>query len=93
MTNRRQFLQGAGAALAMGSGLVAKSALAALPEAPSTLLTNMQPPMEPENGPWFNGVVTLNSWSLPWRMNNGWKEFHLVAEEVEHEFAPMVQVP
>ena len=61
MTNRRKFLQGAGAALAMGSGLVARSALAALPEAPSMQLTNMQPPIEPDTGPWFNGVVTLNS--------------------------------
>ena len=87
MTNRRQFLQGAGAAMALGSGLVAKSALAALPEAPTMELTNMQPPLEPDTGPWFNGVVTLNGWSLPWRMNNGWKEFHLVAEAVEREMA------
>ena len=33
-------------------------------------------------------VRTLNGWSLPHRMNNGFKEFHLVAEEVDHEFAP-----
>lgn len=33
-------------------------------------------------------VRTLNGWTLPWKMNNGWKEFHLVAEEFEHEFAP-----
>ena len=31
---------------------------------------------------------TLNGWTLPFRMNDGVKEFHLVAEEVEHEFAP-----
>ncbi len=33
-------------------------------------------------------VRTLNGWSLPYKMNNGVKEFHLVAEEFEHEFAP-----
>jgi FtsP/CotA-like multicopper oxidase with cupredoxin domain len=33
-------------------------------------------------------VRTLNGWSLPWRMVGGAKEFHLVAEEFEHEFAP-----
>lgn len=36
----------------------------------------------------FTPVKTLNGWSLPHRMKNGVKEFHLVAEEFEHEFAP-----
>jgi FtsP/CotA-like multicopper oxidase with cupredoxin domain len=35
-----------------------------------------------------NGFVTLNGGSLPWRMNNGVKEFHLVAEPVQRELAP-----
>ncbi|MDC1287786.1 copper oxidase [Gammaproteobacteria bacterium] len=87
MTNRRQFLKGAGAA-ALGAGLVSRSALAALPESPSSMNANMQPPAEPTNGRWFNPVVTLNGWSLPWRMKNGWKEFHLTAEAVEREIAP-----
>ena len=34
------------------------------------------------------GFVTLNGGSLPWRMKGGVKEFHLVAEPVEREFAP-----
>jgi FtsP/CotA-like multicopper oxidase with cupredoxin domain len=33
-------------------------------------------------------VRTLNGWALPYHLNAGVKEFHLVAEEVEHEFAP-----
>ncbi len=33
-------------------------------------------------------MVTLNGWTLPWRMNGEWKEFHLVAEPVEREIAP-----
>lgn len=33
-------------------------------------------------------VHTPNGWTLPYRMVDGVKEFHLVAEEIEHEFAP-----
>lgn len=33
----------------------------------------------------YNPVVTVNGWTLPWRMNNGVKEFHLVAEPVVRE--------
>lgn len=33
-------------------------------------------------------VRTLNGWTLPFRMVDGVKEFHLIAEEVDHEFAP-----
>src|SRR5437763_183566 len=47
-----------------------------------------QPPLHPPNGRPYNAVVTLNGWSLPWRMRNGWKEFHLVAEPVVREMAP-----
>ena len=36
----------------------------------------------------YSPVRTLNGWTLPWRMNGGVKEFHLVAEEIVHEFAP-----
>jgi FtsP/CotA-like multicopper oxidase with cupredoxin domain len=40
-----------------------------------------------EPGPYVP-VQTLNGWTLPYTIKNGVKEFHLVAEEVEHEFAP-----
>lgn len=33
-------------------------------------------------------VRTLNGWTLPFRQVDGAKEFHLVAEAVDHEFAP-----
>lgn len=33
-------------------------------------------------------VRTLNGWTLPYQLKQGVKEFHLVAEEIEHEFAP-----
>ncbi len=86
MTTRRQFLAGAG--MALGAGLVSRASLAALPDSPTSASAAMQPPEEPATGPWFNPVVTLNGWSLPWRMKNGWKEFHLTAEAVEREMAP-----
>lgn len=38
--------------------------------------------------PRYTPVRTLNGWTLPWRMNDGVKEFHLVAEEIRHEFGP-----
>jgi len=44
--------------------------------------------MHPTSGPDYRPVVTLNGWTLPWRMNGDWKEFHLVAEPVVREFAP-----
>lgn len=37
-------------------------------------------------------VRTLNGWSLPYRWKNGVKEFHLIAEEIDHEFAPGTRV-
>jgi len=36
----------------------------------------------------YRPVRTLNGWTLPYKLKDGVKEFHLVAEEFEHEFAP-----
>jgi hypothetical protein len=47
-----------------------------------------QPPLVPPNGRPYNPIVTLNGWTLPWRMNNGVKELHLVAEPCVREIAP-----
>ncbi len=47
-----------------------------------------QAPRHPPNGRPYVPVVTLNGWTLPWRMNAGVKEFHLVAEPVIREMAP-----
>jgi hypothetical protein len=47
-----------------------------------------QPPLTPPNGQPYNPVVTLNGWTLPWRMKDGVKEFHLIAEPVVREIAP-----
>ena len=87
--NRRDFfkLAGiAGAGIALSS--VGKVALAALPEIVTAETAKTQQPLHPETGRPYNPVVTLNGWSLPWRMKNGIKEFHLVAEPVLREIAP-----
>jgi manganese oxidase len=44
------------------------------------------PPGEP--GKDYSPVITLNGSTLPYKIVDGVKVFHLVAEEVDHEFAP-----
>ncbi len=85
MFTRRTLLTGA-AAMAVAS--VGRAALAAAPEPAYPGGPNTEVPKAPSTGRPFNPVVTLNGWSAPWRMNNGWKEFHLVAEPVVREMAP-----
>ena len=84
---RRDFFGGA-ALTAVAAAAVGKVALAAVPEAPSADSAATAAPLVPPNGRPYDPVVTLNGWTLPWRMNDGVKEFHLVAEPVEREFAP-----
>lgn len=83
--NRRQLLT-AGAGL-MATGAMAKAQNMGLPEAAmmDTAATQVSP--RPNTGPDYNPVVTLNGWTLPYRMNGNVKEFHLVAEPVEREMA------
>jgi FtsP/CotA-like multicopper oxidase with cupredoxin domain len=83
---KRRFLKGAG--IALGAAAVSRAAMGAVPEAPIQKSAAMAPPLQPPAGPPYNPVVTLNGWTLPFRMKNGWKEFHLVAEPVERELAP-----
>ncbi len=85
MNNRRNFL---GAAGAIAAATVSKVAMAALPEPVLQTRPDTMPPLAPANGRPYNPVVTLNGWTLPWRMNKGVKEFHLVAEPVVREMAP-----
>jgi FtsP/CotA-like multicopper oxidase with cupredoxin domain len=87
---RRQFFAGAAASVA---GLaVARSALAGLPEPVIQTSVETAPPTDSDHRRPYNPVVTLNGWTLPWRMNNGVKEFHLVAEPVVREVAPGFKV-
>jgi manganese oxidase len=85
--NRRNFFAGAGLS-AIAATSVSRVALAALPEPVLRTEPDTAPPLQPSTGRPYNPVVTLNGWTLPWRMNNGVKEFHLVAEPVVREIAP-----
>ena len=87
MLSRRNFLTGSAVAL-VSAAAVSSRAVAGIPEAPTNASPAMQPPLPPANGQAYQPVVTLNGWTLPWRMNGEWKEFHLVAEEVSREIAP-----
>ena len=84
---RRSFFRAAGATF-LGAAAVSRVGAASLPEAASQAGGATQIPPPPPNGRPFNPLVTLNGWSLPWRMKDGVKEFHLVAEPVQREIAP-----
>ena len=85
MTARRHFLTGAAL---LGAAAVGRHALAGLPEIATDPGPSTAPPRQPTAGRPYRPVVTLNGWTLPFRMNQGVKEFHLVAETVQREIAP-----
>src|SRR6266571_4656557 len=85
MISRRGFI-GTAAVLAGASAVSGRVQAASIPEAPITATNTMQAPIFPTGGPDYQPVVTLNGWTLPWRMNGDWKEFHLVAEPVDRDF-------
>jgi hypothetical protein len=89
MVSRRNFLSGAWCLItaAVGGRGVSKVAMAALPEPVSRPARHhaaagaaQRPPLQPGGH--------AQRLDLPWRMNNGVKEFHLVAEPVVREMAP-----
>ncbi len=82
MVTRRTLLS------AMGVGSLATVATGMLVSSDRALATQGVPTGHPHSGGGFTPVRTLNGWTLPHRINDGVKEFHLVAEEVDHEFAP-----
>ncbi len=86
MLSRRKMLGGAGAiTAAVAAASVSKVAMATLPEPVIQTKPDTMPPLVPTTGRPYKPVATLNGWTLPWRMNQGVKEFHLVAEPVVRE--------
>lgn len=83
----RRSVLGAGAVLA-STAMWTPTMARGLPEAATMDNAKTQKPVHPTSGVDYQPVVTLNGWTLPHRMNNGVKEFHLVAEPVEREMAP-----
>ena len=86
--SRRKFVGMSAAGLAGVAAVSGRVQAAGIPEAAIATSPTMQPPLVPQNGQSYQPVVTLNGWTLPWRMNDDWKEFHLVAEPVVREMAP-----
>jgi len=79
MTTRRQLIGAGGTSITaamIGPALTANATNAPRASQPMTTANDYRP------------VRTLNGWTLPYTMKQGVKEFHLVAEEIEHEFAP-----
>lgn len=97
MISRRNFI--GKAAVAGGAVLVARSSLAAAQEAhdqhtptpaqgpPSQARAPQPAPRRPLDRR-YRPVVTPNGTPLPYRVVGGVKVFHLIAEPVQHEFAP-----
>jgi len=86
--SRRKFVGMSAVGLASVAAVSGRAQAASIPEAVIATSPAMQPPVAPQNGQSYQPVVTLNGWTLPWRMNGDWKEFHLVAEPVVREMAP-----
>ena len=100
--SRRRALAAAGAAL--GGGILLNSRVAVAQPAEgrgdtdfefrddNQLRGNDPRPQEHlapgEPGRDYTPVVVPNGWTLPFRVVHGVKVYHLVAEEVDHEFAP-----
>lgn len=84
--NRRNFLTGAAAAA--GGALLARIVPAAEPGIKATSTGNTAPFAPPAVWKGYKPVITPNGLTLPWKMVNGVKIFHLIAEPVTHEFAP-----
>ena len=84
MTTRREMLIRSARLLGAGAAMMAaRGALSAEAKSAQT-----QPPPKPPSGASYTPVVTLNGSTLPWKMENGLKVFHLIAEPVKREFAP-----
>ena len=99
MINRRDLLVGSAAGLLVGS-LTRPGSAQAAEDHSHHQHHNQQTTAKPEQlasvattkaavtAQGYRPVITPNARTLPYRLNNGVKEFHLIAEEVEHEFAP-----
>jgi manganese oxidase len=80
---RREMLVGSAAALAGGVALLkdlGAAHAASMPEAKTAV--------SPQSGRSHLPVITPNGANLPWRLVDGVKIYHLIAEPVMHEFAP-----
>lgn len=90
MVTRREMLLSSLAALAGSTGLLRAQHVSAKEAAPYAKAAATRPPAA-GNGEYLS-VVTPNGRTLSWKMVNGVKQFHLIAEPVKREFAPGMMV-
>jgi len=88
MLTRRQMLISALAGLSGGTLL--KKAEAAPPK--NQKHAHSAPTSRHKSRAHYTPVITPNGSTLTYKMKNGVKEFHLIAEPVEREFAPDMKV-
>jgi len=86
--SRRNWFRWAGASSLLPLATVAERAVSRGHEQHVLPVESQRSPAPASAGRGPALVRTLNGWSLPHRMSGGVKEFHLVAEEIGHEFAP-----
>ncbi|HUR27085.1 MAG TPA: copper oxidase [Planctomycetota bacterium] len=90
--SRRRLILSSGAGLASGAFLSRTPALAQhrhgeqRPAGEAHPSSDGQRPGVPDED--YTPVITPNGVALPWKLVDGAKVFHLIAEEVHHEFAP-----
>jgi FtsP/CotA-like multicopper oxidase with cupredoxin domain len=82
MNRRKALLSGA---VVLGGAVLAQARKAFADEAPAPIPPSLTPVRAAEG---YMPVVMPNGGTLPWRMEDGAKTFHLVAEPVKREFAP-----
>ncbi|MEI9951747.1 MAG: copper oxidase [Pseudomonadota bacterium] len=83
--SRRQVLGSGAVSLAASALAGTLSSAAAAAEPPEQQEPAEQPARE------YRPVIVPNGAKLPWKLVDGVKVFHLVAEEVEHEYAPGIK--
>jgi FtsP/CotA-like multicopper oxidase with cupredoxin domain len=88
MLTRRQIL--ISALTSFAGGALLKNATAA--PAKNQAHTHEKPSSKPQSRTPYTPVVTPNGNTLPFKIKEGVKEFHLIAEPVEREFAPGMKV-
>jgi FtsP/CotA-like multicopper oxidase with cupredoxin domain len=88
MLNRRQFVKGAmtAASGALIARMIPKAAAADMDK--SKISGSKTEIFTPPGGASYRPIITTNGATLPWKMVDDVKVFHLVAEPVTHEFAP-----
>lgn len=87
--SRREALLSGTAALAGGALLLSQRGVAHAENEPGVKAPKAAAAAPPgEEGKDYTPVVVPNGRKLPWKVVGGVKVYHLIAEEVEHEFAP-----